>query len=368
MAGHQSRRYFLAAVGMTAIGGCVGGDDGVASDAATPDLPLRDATPPLEYTLAELFDESVVSDRDPDDPPDVGNFDAAIDEPSFLSAESAPLAEHDFVFGVERNGAAKAYPQYILVWHEVVNDVVGGDAICITYCPLTGSVIGFERGETSLGMSNKLVNSNLILYDRATETWWPQILGVGIANEHQGRALVEIEVTWTSWSRWRDEHPDTKVLSEETDYIRDYDEDPYGSYDPEPGGYYATETPGREVMHEDDRFHPKEVVVGARTSDGVIAFVKETLRQQKIATESVNGTGYSAFYDRRFDSAYVYRNPDQRTFSYQSGQYADSAGEMFRADQLPLENVNAFDAMWFAWFAYFPNTAVSAPEATFFGT
>ncbi len=213
-------------------------------------------------------------------------------------------------------------------------------------------------------MSNKLVNSNLILYDRDTETWWPQMLGVGIANDLRGYALVETEVVWTTWERWRRKYPDTKVLSEDTGVIRDYGDDPYGSYGPDPRGYYASPDHVRTVMHEDDTLHAKEVVTGVRTSDGAIAFVKETMRQLKVATEGVGDALHSAFYDDRLDVVYVYRNPDSVSFSYENGQYLAPDNGSYRADEIPLESVDSFDAMWFAWFAYFPETALGATEYT----
>ncbi len=361
----SSRRQFLGAAGMVAVAGCtrLGGGGGDVSE-STP--PLSEFNVPLAYTLTDLFEESVGSGRNPDDPPAVGRSDVAIDEPSFHSAADANLAGTDLVFGIEKNGETKAYPQHILVWNEIVNDVVGGDPVCVTYCPLTGTAVGFDRGEASFGLSNKLVNSNLILYDRGTETWWPQMLGAGIANENRGQALIETQVVWTTWNRWRQKHPDTTVLTEETGFIRDYGDDPYGSYDPEPGGYYASSEPTRVVMHEDDRFHSKEVVVGARTSDGTVAFVKETMRQSGVETERVGETSYSAFYDDCLDVVYVYRNPDSETFTQENGLYADSHGESFRADNIPLEAVIAFDAMWFAWVAFFPNTVVAPAQTTFF--
>lgn len=100
--------------------------------------------------------------------------------------------------------------QYIFVWNEVVNDHVGGESVCGGYCPLTGTAIGYDRGTSSFGMSNKLVNSILIRYDRAAETWWSKMLG---ADELRGKALVETEVVWTTWNRWRRVNPETKVLS-----------------------------------------------------------------------------------------------------------------------------------------------------------
>lgn len=365
---HSSRRDFLIASGLTALAGCLEDRNEIEESSAS-GVPVAEFDIPLEYELDELFDQVFLGfgDHDPADPStDVSNRDVAIDQPSFAEPNQANLSDTDVVFGIEHNNDARAYPQKILVWNEIVNDVVGGEPISITYCPLTGSVVGINRGGGSFGVSNQLVNSNLILYDRETETWWPQILGGGIANELRGAALQETNVVWTSWARWHTEHPDTTVLTEDTGYVRDYEQDPYGSYDPDPGGYYATADPAREVMHEDDRLHPKEVVVGARGADGAVAFIKETLREIKHETKTVGGVPHSAFYDDALDSVYVYRNPSENSFRYRDGEYLDENDDRFRAGGIPLTQKTAFDVMWFAWFAFFPNTETASTTFTHF--
>lgn len=360
-----SRRRFLVVSGLASVAGCVGNN---GREAVT-GPPTTDFTVPVPYELEEVFDHIFLGfgDRDPADPSiDVSDRDVAIDEPSFVAAGDVTLGESDVVFGLELRGEAKAYPQEILVWHEVVNDVVGGEPVSVTYCPLTGSAVGFERGNSSFGVSNQLVNSNLILYDRGTETWWPQILGAGIANDLRGHALVETNVVWTTWDRWRARHEDTLVLSEETGFIRKYGDDPYGSYGPEPTGYYASTVPAREQMHEDDRLHRKEVVVGSRSRDGAVAFVKETLRELKTEDRRVGDTRYSAFYDERLDVVYVYRNDLEASFAYEDGAFVNEQADRFGATDIPLERQIAFDVMWFAWFAFYPNTQVGSTEPTFF--
>lgn len=113
----------------------------------------------------------------------------SIDRPRFLSADTADrhLSEGDIIMGVHLNGQARAYPQNILVWHEIVNDTVGGKNVAVTYCPLTGTGVGFERGETELGVSGRLVNSNMLMYDRATDTYWPQIIATGVHGPLKGQ-------------------------------------------------------------------------------------------------------------------------------------------------------------------------------------
>ena len=116
----------------------------------------------------------------------------SIDRPRFESADLAAVSldASDRVIGIYVDGVARAYPQRILVWHEIVNDSFGERNLSITYCPLTGTGLGFERGETELGVSGKLVNSNLVMYDRASDTEYPQILAAGIDGEHAGRGLA----------------------------------------------------------------------------------------------------------------------------------------------------------------------------------
>jgi hypothetical protein len=161
-----------------------------------------------------------------------------IDKPKYVSA-AAPekfLQPNDIVFGLDSHGVVRAYPQKILVWHEIVNEEVNGQQFAATYCPLTGSAVGFrgrsKDGTTlTFGTSGKLVNSNLLMYDRQTDSQWPQILGMAIDGSSKGTVLEEITLDWTNWSRWRGRHPDTEVLSTDTGYFRSYGRDPYGSYD-----------------------------------------------------------------------------------------------------------------------------------------
>lgn len=283
----------------------------------------------------------------------------SIDEPRFIDARAADrlLDPEDVVFGVTLNGETKAYPQRILVWHEIVNDRFGGENVSVTYCPLTGTAIGFRRGATTFGVSGQLVNSNLIMYERATGSLWPQILATAVKGDLKGRSLAEIPVVWTRWSRWKSLHPATRVLSTDTGFARNYRRDPYGSYTPL-GGYYATTRPPLfPTLGADPRLAPKEVVIGARTAGGAVAFKKAALRQRKLVAGEIAGVPHLAVYDPRLDTAYVYRNPNGRPFTYDNGMVNDATGR-WAPDQLPLERVNAFDAMWFAWYAFFPTTTV----------
>ncbi len=328
------------------------GDWDYDGDGESSDLPTRDPDVPLvddESTFTENAQSGgVARDGIP-----------SIDDPAFVDADEADeaLDPGDPVFGVVEGDDARAYTQNVLVWHEIVNDVVGGTPLAITYCPLTGTAMGFERGETTFGVSGRLVNSNLIMYDRATGSWFPQVIGHGIAGELRGRALRQRSVVWTTWERWRSTHPETDVLSEQTGFARDYQRDPYGEYNPTEG-YYATGSPMFGVMHTDGRFDDKRVVIGARGPDGALAVEKKRLLESGMLTESVGGVQHVAVADEGLSTGYVYRNPDAISVEPGDGGYRLD-GETYAPDELPLDRLVAFDAMWFAWAAFYPHTAVA---------
>lgn len=284
----------------------------------------------------------------------------SIDDPQFWSAERGDeyLDDGDVVFGIVRDGEARAYPQRILVWHEIVNDEIAGDGIAVTYCPLTGTAQAFERGDTELGVSGRLVNSNLIMYDRDSDTWFPQILGTGISGPGTGKQLRETALVWTTWGAWKARYPDTDVLSTETGVARNYSRDPYGSYNPR-SGYYAGDSQVMfEVMNSDDRFQTKDVVLGARTTETAVAFHLDALRDEGVMTVGGGESGFTAVYDEDLDTGYVFRG----TTSAEPRIGADGFGP----DSVTWEGgealtpVTSFEAMWFAWAAFYPDTVVGA--------
>ncbi|MPZ61200.1 MAG: DUF3179 domain-containing protein [Propionibacteriales bacterium] len=263
----------------------------------------------------------------------------AIDEPTFVPASEADfLADDEPVFGLVRGGEVRAYPQLVLVWHEIVNDVVHGVRRVVTYCPLTGTVIGFEPlrefPDITFGTTGSLVNSNLLMYDRATGSHWPQVLGTAIRGELRGTRLDAFPLLWSTWAAWRAAHPDTQVLTTDTGFVRDYGGDPYGSYTDD-NGYYAEGDPWFPVLNSDDRFDPKEVVVGVRSGNAQLAIPKELIRERGRVDTELGGTRLRATWHDALDTAQVVRRDD--------GDPADF-----------------LDAMWFAWYAFYPDTKVLA--------
>ncbi len=255
----------------------------------------------------------------------------ALTLPEHVAAEEADfLSDDDRVLGVALNGIARAYPIMILNYHEIVNDVFGTDRVVVTYCPLCGSGIVFDAdvdGDVlSFGVSGLLYNSDVLMYDRETDSLWSQILATAISGPMVDRALDRLPVTHTTWRNWREAHPQTQVLSIDTGHSRVYYRDPYR-------GYADTSRIWFPVASRDSRLDEKTVVVGLEI-DGVFkAYPIERLPEgQTEITDVVGGVELTISYDRDAASAEI-RNSD--------------------GDVIPT-----FTAFWFAWAAFHPDTLV----------
>lgn len=281
----------------------------------------------------------------------------SIDKPRFWHAARAGeyLRGNDIVFGVYQNGLARAYPQRIMVWHEIANDNFNGDKLSITYCPLTGTAQGFFRGDTELGVSGRLLNSNVVMYDRATDSWWSQILATAIRGPLEGKTLAEVRVVWTTWKRWLERYPETEVLSNQTGYARNYFRDPYGGYNPVEGYYRRDTLPMFQVMNYDDRYPSKQVILGFRTADIAVAVDRETLRRQRLLNHVENGEHFYIVYDPGLYTGWVFRAGEAVDIDYDNLSFGTQGVEGLPSG---LEPVVAIDAMWFAWAAFYPSTRV----------
>jgi len=288
-----------------------------------------------EETYFSLLEKNAISGGPPKDGI------PAIDNPEYTSIEEGDswLLPQDIVFGINYKGFVAAYPQRILVWHEVLNETISDENLSVTYCPLTGTAIGFKGNiaadvPSTLGVLGKLVNSNLIMYDRVSDSYWPQIMGKAINGPAKGIRLDEFPVIWTTWEKWKKNHPDTKVLSRKTGFVRNYGErgDPYGSYLSERQRYYTSDRLLFKPIHEDKRLAPKTVVVGVRDGNGnAFAILKDTLRKRNTIEAFLGEKIVVVSYDPSLD---FYTAKIKETEEW----------------------INAFDAMWFAWAAFYPDT------------
>ncbi|MEE9525949.1 MAG: DUF3179 domain-containing protein, partial [Candidatus Woesearchaeota archaeon] len=253
----------------------------------------------------------------------------SIDNPKFVTVEDADewIEDNELVLAIIYKGVKRVYPLQIMVWHEIVNDNIAGDPILITYCPLCGSGIAYERTingeEVEFGTSGKLYNSNLVMYDRKTDTYWSQIDGRAIVGELTGQELTEVSIDTVVWRDWKDVHKDSEVLSQKTGFFRRYGRDPYGNYYEDSFVFFPVE-------NEDDRVHPKTVIFGIEI-DGTYKAYKEDDVIAGDIEDTVNGVKLTI--------------------------ERDDAGIVKITDDDGNEIVKERD-FWFAWYAFHPDTSL----------
>jgi len=292
----------------------------------------------------------------------------SIDAPIFASVhDSQFMSDSDTVIGLEINGEAKSYPLFILVWHEIVNDKVGGVPVSVTYCPLCYTNQVFERiidgQEVEFGTSGKLYNSNLLMYDRFTESYWSQAIGIAVKGELTGYQLNLVPFDVITWGDWKQIHPDTLVLTTDTGHLRSYATDPYGNYYTEPRIMFPVE-------HSDDRMHPKEVIIGFNQDKISKAFKQSDIESEIVINDSVGTTPVmlvslysenSRAFERTIDGEVldfqfldgtIVDTQSNSEWNYDglaiSGQY-----EGKQLERLPIE-----PGFWFEWVAFHPQTLV----------
>ncbi len=271
----------------------------------------------------------------------------SLDTPKFLSAQEARyLKPNDIILGIEINGEAKAYPLRILNWHEIVNDQIQGTPFVVSYCPLCGSGMAFksevEVGQSeraqfeglNFGVSGLLYNSDVLMFDRETESLWSQIHGRAVSGQLIGTKLQQLPLTLAYWSSWLERHPQSLVLSTDTGYRRDYGRDPYAGYAKSAAIYFPV------ASNAPKKYHPKEMVLGFKGETSVVAFPFAELRKNGL---------------RAFD--YVFE--EQR---YTIHWDSDNQSAWILADNGKV--VPSTLLFWFAWYAFYPNTEVFTAHAS----
>lgn len=179
----------------------------------------------------------------------------SIDKPKFTNVLEADsyLVEGDMVVGLDRSGEFRAYPLKILNWHEIVNDMVAKEPVVVTFCPFSYSVNVFSRlveeDSYEFGVSGYLFENNLVIYDRGTGSLWSQLTGEAITGSKIGMKLIKLDSSIISWGVWKKNHPDTKVLSTDTGYIRDYELFPYDDKDTFENKLIKAEEKSAEILN-----------------------------------------------------------------------------------------------------------------------
>ena len=285
----------------------------------------------------------------------------ALTNPKHIAAADATYLDDDeLVFGIEIAGDARAYPLRILDWHEMLNDVVGGVPVTLAYCTLCGSGILYDARVPGhdepfvFGSSGFIYRSNKLMYDQATHSLWNQFTGRPVVGPLTGSGieLAVLPVTIASWREWRAQHPDTKVLSLDTGYERDYTPgQPYGEY-------FASDELMFPMLVPDERLAPKDYVFALRADGREQAWPLDRLRRRP--GDQCRGRRSAGGPDRRR------RDPDgprlrvRRSACSQRGQspttlVADGQDWQIEEDALVgpdgarLPRLPGHIAYWFAW-------------------
>lgn len=303
-----------------------------------------------------------------------------------VSQAAAWLSDRSPVIAVEIDGEARAYPQAILMWHEIANVEIAGIPVAVTFCPLCNSSITFDRhvdGETlDFGVSGFLRNSDLVMYDRQSETWWQQLTGEGLVGSYAGALLDIIPSQVISFASFAERHPEGLVLSRDTGFSRQYGINPYRDYDSRPGQPFLFRG---EV---DARLSSPVDHVLATIVDGIAkAYPFAILREQGVINDVIGESPVAAFFqpgvasalgDSVIDNAAdlgtagLYLSTlDGITLSFtqredgsftdeQTGSTWNAYGEAIAGDLQgrELDWVDAFPHFWFAWAAFHPQTEV----------
>jgi hypothetical protein len=314
----------------------------------------------------------------------------AIDHPKFETVEQAGrwLSKREPLAVVDLNGEVKAYPLQILMWHEIVNDIVGEVPVVVTFCPLCNTALAFDRrfdGRVlDFATTGYLRHSDLVMYDRQSESWWQQATGEALIGEYAGSELTFIGSPVVSWSEFKAQYPDGKVLSRDTGhpgYESRYGRNPYVGYDA-----VGSSAWGFFQGKNDTRLPAKERVVAVELESEARAYPFSDLMQRRVFNDEIQGrhivvlwtagtasaldaaeiaagrdVGATGVFDRVLQGRRLDFEPDGDGFrDTQTGSswnvlgYA-TAGPLIGQRLRPINHGNHF---WFAWAVFKPDTKV----------
>ncbi len=309
----------------------------------------------------------------------------SINEPKFDRARDVDyLASREPVLALEIDGVARAYPVQVLIWHEIVIDTVGGVPVVVTYCPLCNSALAFDRRAAgrvlTFGVSGRLYNSDLVMFDRQTRSLWPQLEGRAVAGVLTGTRLRAYPVQTVPWGEWRDAHPEDLVLNRDTGYDRAYGQNPYTAYD------QPNSQPFLLDVDADRRLPAKARVVGLGQGRNAVAVSTDRLLADGTLELTVAGSPVVLFAQpgqtSALDRASIAAGRDvgvtgafspliagrHLAFERRDGAFVDRQtgttwSVLGRAERGPLSGsrlrpVTLVDTFWFAWALFQPATRI----------
>ena len=310
----------------------------------------------------------------------------ALTNPEFGKPEDAEyVREDDLVMGIFRHGVAKAYPENLGWWHEIINDEIGGQFISVTLCPLTGTALNFDAtgddlAQIEIGVSGQLINSNLVMYDRRDDlTLYPQMIYTGISGRYLGEKLELLPIVETTWSMWKQMYPDTEVAlsgtgldrydSRQRDrYLREgqYEIYPYDSYREDHLAIFFPMTTATPDL--DGRILAKETVLGVSRNGEAKSYPFKDIPDGVVINDEVGGDSLLVVFDRASRTAIPYsRKVGGRSLSFvfalplgdlpvefvdiETGSRWNMLGEAVSGELkgTRLKQIPAYNSMWFAW-------------------
>ena len=306
-----------------------------------------------------------------------------------LEAASAWLHDRSPVIALEIEGEARAYPLAILMWHEIANDEVAGQPVAVTFCPLCNSSVTFDRRVNGkvldFGVSGLLRNSDLIMYDRESETWWQQLTGEGLAGEYAGTLLDIVPSQVIGFGSFAERYPNGQVMSRATGHNRQYGINPYRNYDSNPRPFLfngvvdprldsAVDHVLAAIIGEDAKAYPFEILREDRViNDSIGETPVVVFYQSGVASalgdsviDTARDIGTAGMYESTLDDVVLHFSPshdggfhDEETGSIWNAFGEAVAGELAGSQ---LNWVHAFPHFWFAWAAFHPETEVYGLE------
>ncbi|MGQ0608152.1 MAG: DUF3179 domain-containing protein [Chloroflexota bacterium] len=383
-------------------GGSPGSDDPASGGGSSPAPGITDEVGPVTDPEAELSVSTagwstdftrhdVPLDEFLSGGPGKGGI-PAIDDPRFGEISSIDwIEEQEPVIMLGVDDEWRAYPIQILIWHEIVNDEISGVPVAVTFCPLCHTAIVFDRTVEGrvldFGVSGNLRHSDLVMYDRQTESWWQQATGRGIVGAFTGAALDFLPSQLVSWAQFKDLHPDGMVLTRDTGHVRDYGSNPYGGYDRADSEPFLLQ----DTTLLDGRLKPKVRIVGIVIHGDEVAYPLPDVADSGVVNHEVGGepivllwtpgtsSGLGASTVAGGDlvgSAVVYSRaaPDGATLELEpagEGLMSDTeTGSTWNADGVAIEGplegaqlepIANDQPFWFAWAIFRPDTTIWKP-------
>ncbi len=294
----------------------------------------------------------------------------SIDNPNFSTASDINfLNSDDVIIAVESNGVIRGYPHPVLDWHEIINDKIGGTALAITHCPLTGTSLGWDRiiegEETTFGVSGLLYNSNLIPYDRKTDSNWSQIRQDCVEGELVNLKIEQYPMVELNWSTFLQAFPDAEVVNTDTGANRDYGRYPYGDYKSNNDRIIFP------VSNEDDRIPNKERVLAILDDTEVKAYrFTDFSPQGSIIEDNYNSTDMVIVGNSDLNFLVAFQKESGRSYTFLDDQFPyviqDDKGDKIdvfgnKSSGGSLTLPDQLIGFWFSFPAFFDNVEIFNP-------